>query len=397
MPWATVDRRIILFTLLYAAEGAPIGFIWWALPTLLRTADVPIDRITALTAVLLVPWVFKFLWAPALDVLRGPRWGYRAWLVTMQVIMALTLLPLAWLDPVTHFEVWRRLLLVHGFAAATQDVAIDALAIGVVPPAERGRLNGAMLAGMLTGRSVFGGGALLVSAWAGRAWLVGALVVWILAALGAALLLREADPPRERGRGVLSALGEMGRRRNTWIGLVFALVAAAGFEATGQLAGPFLVDRGVSSGLVGVFFGIFAVGAMLVGGLAGGLIADRRGRAASAAGSLAGFVVMIVLLAATDLAGVSGAPVLMAILTAMYFFVGFFTAVSYAIFMDLTSARIGATQFSAFMAATNACESWSAWAGGRLAASQGYPAAFLALSAVSLLGLPLLRLMRRRA
>src|SRR5688500_12391389 len=99
MPWATVDRRIILFTLLYAAEGAPIGFIWWALPTLLRTADVPIDRITALTAVLLVPWVFKFLWAPALDVLRGPRWGYRAWLVTMQVIMALTLLPLAWLDP----------------------------------------------------------------------------------------------------------------------------------------------------------------------------------------------------------------------------------------------------------------------------------------------------------
>ncbi|MCR4376435.1 MAG: MFS transporter [Acidobacteria bacterium] len=391
-----MDRRLILFTLLYASEGAPIGFIWWALPTLLRSADVPIDRITALTAVLLVPWVFKFLWAPALDVLRGPRWGYRAWLVTMQVIMALTLLPLAWLDPVTHFDVWRLLLLVHGFAAATQDVAIDALAIGAVPPAERGRLNGAMQAGMLTGRSVFGGGALLVAAWAGRAWLVVALVVWILATLGAATLLREVEPPRERGRGVLSALGEMVRMRGTWIGLAFALVAAAGFEATGQLAGPFLIDRGVSSGLVGVFFGVFAVGAMLVGGLAGGVIADRRGRAASAAASLAGFVAMIVLLAATDRAGVSGAPVLMAVLTAMYFFVGFFTATSYAIFMDLTNARIGATQFSAFMAATNACESWSAWAGGRLAASQGYPAAFLVLGAVSLLGLPLLRLMRRR-
>jgi MFS family permease len=393
---APVDRRLILFTLLYASEGAPIGFIWWALPTLLRSADVPIDRITALTAVLLVPWVFKFLWAPALDVLRGPRWGYRAWLVTMQVIMALTLLPLAWLDPVTHFGVWRLLLLVHGFAAATQDVAIDALAIGAVPPAERGRLNGAMQAGMLTGRSVFGGGALLVAAWAGRAWLVVALVVWILATLGAATLLREVEPPRERGQGVLSALGEMVRMRGTWIGLAFALVAAAGFEATGQLAGPFLIDRGVSSGLVGVFFGVFAVGAMLVGGLAGGVIADRRGRAASAAASLAGFVAMIVLLAATDRAGVSGAPVLMAVLTAMYFFVGFFTATSYAIFMDLTNARIGATQFSAFMAATNACESWSAWAGGRLAASQGYPAAFLVLGAVSLLGLPLLRLMRRR-
>jgi MFS transporter (putative signal transducer) len=391
-----VNRRIVLFAVLYASEGAPIGFIWWALPTLLRSADVPIDQITALTAVLLLPWVFKFLWAPALDILRGPRWGYRAWLVTMQVIMALTLIPLAWLDPVTHFDAWRLLLVVHGFAAATQDVAIDALAIGVVPPGGRGRLNGAMQAGMLTGRSVFGGGALLVAAWAGRAWLIVALVVWILAALGAAMLLRETEPPRDRGQGMLRALGAMGRRRGTWIGLAFALVAAAGFEATGQLAGPFLIDRGVSSSLVGVFFGVFAVGAMLVGGLAGGVIADRRGRTAAAAASLAGFVSMIVLLAALDLAGGAGAPVLMAVLTGMYFFVGFFTATSYALFMDLTDARIGATQFTAFMAGTNACESWSAWAGGRLAAGQGYPAAFLALSAVSLLGLPLLRLMRRR-
>jgi MFS transporter (putative signal transducer) len=210
------------------------------------------------------------------------------------------------------------------------------------------------------------------------------------------MLLRETEPPRDRGQGMLRALGAMGRRRGTWIGLAFALVAAAGFEATGQLAGPFLIDRGVSSSLVGVFFGVFAVGAMLVGGLAGGVIADRRGRTAAAAASLAGFVSMIVLLAALDLAGGAGAPVLMAVLTGMYFFVGFFTATSYALFMDLTDARIGATQFTAFMAGTNACESWSAWAGGRLAAGQGYPAAFLALSAVSLLGLPLLRLMRRR-
>ena len=153
---------MLLFAVLYASEGAPIGFIWWALPTLLRSADVPIDRITSLTAVLLVPWIFKFLWAPALDLLRGPRWGYRAWLIAMQVIMGLALVPLAWLDPVQHFDTWRMLLLVHAFSAATQDVAIDALAIGAVPPGERGRLNGAMQAGMLTGRSVFGGGVLLL-------------------------------------------------------------------------------------------------------------------------------------------------------------------------------------------------------------------------------------------
>jgi PAT family beta-lactamase induction signal transducer AmpG len=79
----------------------------------------------------------------------------------------------------------------------------------------------------------------------------------------------------------------------------------------------------------------------------------------------------------------------------MYFFVGVFTAASYALFMDLTDPRLGATQFSAYMAATNACESWSAWGGGRLTAAYGYPAAFVVMSLVSLASLPLLAVIRR--
>jgi predicted MFS family arabinose efflux permease len=79
----------------------------------------------------------------------------------------------------------------------------------------------------------------------------------------------------------------------------------------------------------------------------------------------------------------------------MYVFVGLFTASSYAIYMDLTHPGLGATQFSAFMAATNACESWSAWTGGRIVAAHGYAPAFLVMCGVSLLGLPLLPLMRR--
>lgn len=391
-----MSRRVLLFTALYASEGAPIGFIWWALPTLLRSADVPIDQITSLTAVLLLPWVFKFLWAPVLDLLRSDRWGYRAWLISMQLVMAAALVPLAWLEPVQHFNTWRLLLIVHAFAAATQDVAIDALAIGSVPMGERGRLNGAMQAGMLTGRSLFGGGVLLLGAWFGRETIILALVLWIVAALGAALMLREPEPPpRDRAGVFFGALLAVLRIRATWIGVAFALVSAAAFETTGQLAGPFLVDRNVPSETVGVFFGLFVVGAMLTGGLVGGMFSDRWGRLPAAAWSLAGFVAMIVLLALADLGGVAGTPVLMALLTAMYLFVGFFTAVSYALFMDLTDRRLGATQFTAFMAATNACESWSVWAGGRIAAAQGYPAAFLMMSAVSLAALPLLRLMRR--
>jgi predicted MFS family arabinose efflux permease len=153
----------------------------------------------------------------------------------------------------------------------------------------------------------------------------------------------------------------------------------------------------VPSSVIGVFFGFFVVASMLAGGLVGGVLSDRWGRVQAAAGSLASFVLMIVLLALADLGGGSRTVALLGILTGMYFFVGVFTASSYAIFMDLTHPRIGATQFSAFMAATNACESWSAWSSGRIVASQGYPTAFLVMSAVSLAGMPLLWLMRRAA
>jgi MFS family permease len=129
--------RITLFTALYVSEGGPIGFIWWALPTMLRKAGVEVPRITALTALLILPWMFKFLWAPLVDAGRTPRWGFRAWIISAQLAMGLSLLPLIWLDPVGHFNWWGALLLVHAFCAATQDVAIDALAINSVPMEHR--------------------------------------------------------------------------------------------------------------------------------------------------------------------------------------------------------------------------------------------------------------------
>lgn len=388
--------QLALFTILYAAEGAPIGFIWWALPTLLRTAGVSIEEITALTALILLPWIFKFAWAPLVDAMRGPRWGFRAWIISAQLLMGLTLLPLLWLDPATEFGAWRTLLLMHAVAAATQDVAIDALAINSVPIHQRGFLNGAMQAGMLTGRSLFGGGALLVASWLGYDWIVILLIAWIWVALAAAIVVRAPEPseparPREFARTLGAAL----HSKTTWMGIAFALTSAAAFEATGQLAGPFLVDRGVSAATIGLFFGIVVVAAMLTGGLIGGRLSDRIGRLRSVALFLGGFVGMILLLAAADSLGMGGTMTLLALLAGMYFFVGLFTAASYALFMDLTDPRLGGTQFSTYMAATNGCEAWAVWTGGRIAGSAGYPSAFVVMSLASLVSLGVLRFARR--
>lgn len=361
---------------------------------MLRASGVGVDRITGLTAMVLLPWIFKFLWAPAIDALRARWWGFRAWIITAQALMGLTLLPLLWLDPVARFDAWRVLLLLHAFSAATQDVAIDALAINAVPADQRGLLNGAMQAGMLGGRSLFGGGALVAAAWFGWHAIVLLLIAWIWITLAIVMLMKmPAVPVSARPRGEFTrALSGALRQKTTWMGMAFALTSAAAFEATGQLAGPFLVDRGVSPAAIGLFLGIVVVAAMLTGGLVGGAVSDRWGRRRSVAVFLAGFVAAILLLSAWDAAAGGAQPaVLLVLLAVMYLFVGLFTAASYALFMDLTDPRLGGTQFSAFMAATNGCESWSALAGGRVAAASGYPAAFAAMCAASLASLWLLR------
>jgi len=173
---ATPVRRRLLFAALYLSEGAPIGFLWLALPTRLKVADVPIQQITALTAVLVIPWTFKFAWAPLVDVLRSRSWTLKHWVLSAQLVMGITLMPLIWVDPVSSMKWLSLLLIIHATAAATQDVAIDALCISATDATERGTLNGWMQAGMLAGRAAMGGGALVLSSLIGDAAVVLVLV-----------------------------------------------------------------------------------------------------------------------------------------------------------------------------------------------------------------------------
>lgn len=388
---ATPPRRRLLFAVLYFAEGAPIGFLWWALPTILRDQGVAVDRIAALVSLLVLPWSLKFLWAPLLDVLRGPRWTLRGWIVSSQICMAVTLVPLAWIDPVDSFAWLAGLLSVHAVAAATQDVAIDALAIASTAETERGTVNGWMQAGMLIGRALFGGGALMLrSAVAdGAEVLVLAGAVAMTAAIALLYHAPQITTREPLTVGFVASLRRALSAPSTWFGLLFASVGGAAFEALGALAGPFLVDAGMRAAAVGRFFAAPAVGLMLVGGLIGGRVSDLAGRRRS--------VALFTALVAASVGCVAGlaeqgaeVPSLLVSMAAVYLAIGLFTASSYALFMDLTDVRLGSTQFSAFMSATNLCEAWAALVAGKLVVTAGYPSAFGAMAVVTLAAIPLL-------
>ena len=391
----TKTGRITLVTLLYLTEGAPIGFIWWAMPTLLRRHNVAIESITSLVALLVFPWIFKFLWAPLIDSLRNEKRGYRFWIFISQSAMGLALFPLIFIPPQNNFIIWGILLFIHSMAAATQDVSIDALVINVISKNEKGKLNGFMNAGMLIGRSIFGGGTLIIASSLGLNYMIALLVLVIVTTMLLLLIIKEPVLISDSGNrfGIFKKNFVVSfSKRNTWLAILFALTSGAAFEAAGGLAGPFLTDLSLSQETIGYFFAIPVLIAMLVGSLAGGYISDKIRRKNAVAVFLTGFVIPIIFISGyAHFNKTVDSTLLLSAFTLMYLFVGLFTAATYAFYMDLTNPEIGGTQFSTYMAATNGCEALAVWAAGLTVSFFSYSPAFLLLSFVSLLSLFILR------
>jgi MFS family permease len=319
--------------------------------------------------------------------------------VATQLLMGLSLLPLATMAWQDSLGLLFALLLLHAFAASTQDVAIDAWAISVTPAQERGSVNGWMQSGMLLGRWLFGAGFLIVAHQIDDTVAVLAMVAVIWTTTLVVLLSSDRDEylasgalrnaTRRRLAEFMTTLRLALRRRETWLGLALALIAFAGFKGVGDIAGPFLVDQGLAPGQVGHFF-TGALVAMIAGALGGGWAADRFGNTRAIRGFVVFAVLVILMTSIAAWTAEEGHPVVIAGMLGVFLCAGLLTASAYALFMQLTDPKLGATQFSAYMGAINGCEAWAGFAAGQLAERLDYPVAFVTVAMLSLLALPLL-------
>jgi PAT family beta-lactamase induction signal transducer AmpG len=314
--------------------------------------------------------------------------------------MGLALLPLMAVDLAAHPGLVCSVLLVHAVAAATQDAAIDTLAVRTVAPDERGIVNGWMQLGMLLARALFGGGALLLATRVGDPAVIALLVaaVW-----GTSLVLVLGVPadgdvaPADEGDaagGVARAqIVAMLRDPVTYRGVAFAALVGAGFEAATGLAGPLLLSRGVHVDAIGAFFFVPVVVLMATGALIGGRCADRWGRRRATAGfeAAAATVVLALGSAALWLPAHGWGTTFVVLFGVLYLTIGLATAALYGLFMDLTDPRIAATQFCAYMAGINLCYVWSTPVLGVVAARAGYGPGLCALALVSFAALGLLQ------
>ncbi len=155
--------RYFCFAILYVAQGIPEGMTYFGIPAWLAMNGKSAADIGAYVAVIGIPWSFKMLIAPLMDRFSFlPMGRRRPWIIFGQLGLLVAFIGLALVpQPLTHFS----LLMAAGFCvslfSAFQDVAVDGMAIDIVPVHQQARANGFMWGARIMGVSA----SLAVGSW----------------------------------------------------------------------------------------------------------------------------------------------------------------------------------------------------------------------------------------
>lgn len=409
------NGRFLTFGLLYVSEGIPYGFTSVAMVAFMRQHGVSLEAIGAFSAALFLPWAFKWAWAPLIDLVRLDRWGgRRAWIIACTTMMLLSLLLLASIDAGQHFRWLLVTVIVHNFFCATQDVAIDSLAVSTLRPDERARGNGFMFGGQYLGIMLGGGAAVFVT---GLVGFHGALVyVGTLCALNLAFVLLFVFDPGARPlatrqpnflRSLFAQLTAFVKvvyasfwrsGRGPIFGTAFALLPCGAMALAYAILSTIQVDYGLNATQIAQLQTLNTIAAA-AGCLLGGFIADRFGikRTVAAAFALTALVTFG-LASQISLHGLTGvSPVYFSGSIVTH---GFFFGVAYgsrnAIFMGMTNPAVGATQFTAFMGMSNLAISMGNYWQGMVAERMGYAQALYLDAFIALLVIGLIPFLRGR-
>jgi MFS family permease len=424
---ATARGRLIAFFFLYVTEGIPLGFAATAIATQMRRQGVGVAEIGAFVGAVYLPWAWKWAIGPFVDVLSSDRLGRRRmWIVLAQVLMVVTLLAAIPIDMATQVHVFVWIIILHNFFGATQDVAIDALATQVLEEEERGFANGIMFGGAYLGQAIGGAGVLFLASlfsFTTTYFFVAACVLSVTVFIALPLREPKRERPSRSGPAVHAALIEVRQfvvdafraftgTRAAFIGLIFAVLPAGAYALGLALQATLAVELGMSNASIGalsLWSSVISAGCCMLGGW----LSDRLGRRRMLSLYLVGasvptfymasamvrfnWIMPIALDAPNRPPVPPGLVVTFWVACLMYaVFQGLMYGTRTALFMDVTTPAVAATQFTAYMALLNFVITYSArWQGVALE-RWGYPTTLSIDGVVGLVSIALLPFMTRR-
>jgi len=412
---STTNGRFLTFGLLYISEGIPYGFTSIAMVAFMRQQGLSLEQIGTFVAALFLPWAFKWAWAPLVDLIKLPRIGGRkAWIVFCTVMMILTLTVMAMVDFTENFQLLLAMVVLNNVFCATQDVAIDSLAINTLKENELGRGNGYMFGGQYLGITLGGGVAVFVYGTFGfdltLAYISGLMFLNLLFVL---FFVQDpqANPAARKEGDVLKKLlvNMISFVRITYasfwksgsgpkLGTAFALLPIAAMALAYATLSTIQVDYGLVENQIAEIM-IYNTIASGVGCLFGGWLGDRYGLRRTVFGAYI-LTTVPTLFLATQISNLGLQAVPLEALYGAIIMHGLFFGMAFgarnAIFMGMTNPAVAATQFTAFMGMSNLAVSAGNYWQGVVAERFDYATVFYLDSLLVLVPLLIIPFLRKR-
>jgi len=335
--------------ILYAAQGIPFGIASEYLPVVFREAHYSLTAIAAL-GFLQAPWQAKVLWASVADR-PAVRRRSREVLLAVQLALAGTVATYAAFSLGGSPTPWLVLTFFAALFAATQDIFVDALAVRLLRPQDRGLGNTAQVAGYRLGILAGGAGLLLLSSTMGegRTLLFGGAAIALAGASAFALrgdAPSDAEPAPDARTLPTARLAAHLVSRETWPIVAMALTFKLGLHMAGSVIKPMCVDAGWTREQIGWAVVTVGLAASLAGAALGGFTHTwLRERSALGVSMLVQALACAPLVAAARL----GAPlgVTTAAIAAEHFASGFGTTILFAALMSATRPANAALHYTA--------------------------------------------------
>ena len=390
------NRRMLICIFTGFTSGLPLYVLIQLLPAWLRVEGVGLAEI-GFFALVGFPYTWKFIWSPVMDRYTLPFLGRRrGWMLLTQVLLLISIASLGFLKP--ELSIWSIAYLAAAvaFFSASQDIVLDAYRRELLPDIELGMGNAIhvqtyRLAGLVPGAL----GLILADF---LPWYMVFLVVALFMAVGLVMTLlideaiSEPDAPKTLREAIVEPFREFVNRKglkSALLILAFMVLYKLGDNMATALSTPFYLDVGFTLTQIGAIAKVASLVAVIVGGLAGGLVMIKLG--INRALWLFGLVQVVSILGFALLAEVGANPLLLGVVVALeYLGVGLGTAAFTAFIARATNPLFAATQFALFTALTSVPRNVANAITGLIVETIGWTSFFILCTVLAIPGMLLL-------
>ncbi len=265
------------------SSGLPLLLTLSTLQAWMKESGVDLKTLGFYTALVGLPYSFKFVWAPLFDRYALPFGRRRGWLLLIQLLLTAAVFSISLFSPKSQLTLVALSSLAITFFSASQDVLIDAYRREALSEEELGLGSGMYVTGYRVAMLVASGGALILADQLGFAATYQFMAACMLVGLLTTVLAPEpkvaSGVPRNFQEAVIAPFTEYFQRHGALTTLVFIFLYKVGDMIAGHITTPFYLDLGFTKTEIGTIVKFWGFWATIAGGTAGGIFILRYGTA----------------------------------------------------------------------------------------------------------------------